>query len=229
LPELSFPSAITREAGTSPSTRRRVGRRLSGSHLFIGIVAVLAFALNYLALQDREATTLVAVAARPLPAGSLLGADDVRFVPVASEFEGVGSLLTQAELGTREGWFLTRPVGIDGIIDEGLLSEPGAPSGLRAMSIPVEVEHAAGGGIGVGDRVDVISTAGDEAAYVVSDVSVLSVANRDAAPLGAIGAYHIVVAVDADQALLLAEAISHGSLEVVRSTGAPPVDEAGSG
>jgi len=226
---VGFPSAITREAGTSPSTRRRPGRRLSGSHLFIGLVAVLAFAFNYLALQDREATILVAVASRALPAGSPLQADDVRFVPVPSDFEGMGSLLTQSELVTREGWFLDRPVGTDGVIDEGMLSEPGAPSGLRAMSIPVAVEHAAGGGIGVGDRVDVISTAGGAAAYVVTDVSVLSVADRDAAALGAIGAYHVVVAVDADQALLLAEAITSGSLEVVRSTGAPPVDEGGSG
>ncbi len=226
---MGFPSAITREAGTSPSTRRRPGRRLSGSHLFIGLVAVLAFVFNYLALQDREATTLVAVAARDLPAGSPLQADDVRFVPVPSDFDGVGSLLTEAELDTREGWFLDRPVGTDGVIDKSVLSEPGAPSGLRAMSIPVGLEHAVGGGIGAGDRVDVISTASGAAAYVVSDVSVLSVADRDAAPLGAIGAYHIVVAVDAGQALLLAEAIADGSLEVVRSTGARPVGEGGSG
>lgn len=224
---MGFPSVATREAGTSPTTRRRPGRRLSGSHLLIGAVAVLAFVLNYLVLQDREATVMVAVAARPLPAGSLLEADDVRLVPVPTEFAGIDSMLTESEVAARQGWVLDRPIAADGVIGEELLVEPGAPSGLRAMSIPVEVEHAVGGGIGPGDRVDIISTADGEAAYVATDVGVLSVADRSTAVLGGIGAFHIVVAVDSDQALSLAKTIAAGGYEVVRSTGAPPVEGSG--
>ena len=220
---MGFPSVITREAGTSP-TRRRSGRRLSGSHVVIGVVALLAFALNYLALQDRDATVMVAVAARPLAAGSLLVPDDVRLVPVASDFAGVGSMLTEAELAGREGWVLDRPVAADGVIDEGMLVEPSAPSGLRAMSIPVDVEHAVGGGLGPGDRIDIISTADGESTFVVTDVGVLSVADQSTAVLGGIGAFHIVVAVDAEQALSLARALADDEFEVIRSTGAPPVE-----
>ncbi|MGH8947053.1 MAG: RcpC/CpaB family pilus assembly protein [Acidimicrobiia bacterium] len=221
---MGFPSVITREAGTSP-TRRRSGRRLSGSHIVIGVLALLAFALNYLALQDRDATVLVAVADQPLAAGSLLVLDDLRLVPVASDFAGVDSMLTEAELVSRDGWVLDRPVAADGVIEEGMLVEPGAPSGLRAMSIPVDIEHAVGGGLGPGDRIDIISTADDESIFVVTDVAVLSVADRSAAVLGGIGAFHIVVAVDAEQALSLAGAIADGEFEVVRSTGARPVEE----
>lgn len=216
---------ITREAGTSPTPRRRPGRRLSGSHLLIGLVAVLAFTLNYLALQDREATVLVAVAERPLPAGTQLGTDDVRLVPVASDFAGLASMLTETELATRLGWVLDRPVAADAVIDESMLVEPGAPAGLRAMSIPIEIEHAAGGAIAPGDRVDVISTSGEEAVFVVSDIAVLAVADRSSGVLGGIGTYHIVVAVDAKQALALAEAIAQGSMEVIESTGAQPVED----
>ena len=47
--------------------------------------------------------------------------------------------------------------------------------------------------------------------------------------LGALasGDFYIVVAVDADQALLLAEAIRDGRIEVVRSTGADPIERSG--
>jgi Flp pilus assembly protein CpaB len=188
------------------------------------VVALLAFALNYLALQDRDATVMVAVAARPLAAGSLLVPDDVRLVPVASDFAGVGSMLTEAELADRDGWVLDRPVAADGVIDEGMLVEPSAPSGLRAMSIPVDVEHAVGGGLGPGDRIDIISTADGESTFVVTDVGVLSVADQSTAVLGGIGAFHIVVAVDAEQALSLARALADDEFEVIRSTGAPPVE-----
>jgi Flp pilus assembly protein CpaB len=193
--------------------------------LLIGVVALLAFTFNYLALQDREATVMVAVAERPLTAGSLLDLDDVRMVPVAADFAGIDAMLTEAELSTRDGWVLDRPVAADGVIGEGLLVEPGAPSGLRAMSIPVGLEHAVGGEIRPGDRVDIIGIADGEAAYVVTAVDVVSVADQSTAVLGGIGAFHIVVAVDAEQALSLAEAIADGKFEVVRSTGARPVED----
>lgn len=220
---VGFPSVVTREAGTSAPRARRPKRRLSASHLLIAVVAVLAFALNYLALRDGEATTLVAIADRALAAGSMVGPDDYDFAPVASDFAGLESLLTEPEMMTREGWVLASRVPAGGVIGDGMLIEPGAPDGLRAMSIPVEVEHAAGGALVPGDRVDVISTIGDEAVYVVSDVEVLSVADRGSAAFGAVGIFHIVVGVDSRQALALAEAIEGGPIEVVRSTGADAV------
>jgi Flp pilus assembly protein CpaB len=189
-------------------------------------VALLAFGLNYLALQNRDATVLVAVADRPLFAGTPLQAEDFRLVPVATSFSGLDSLLTEGEIASREGWFLSRAVAAGAVIDEAALVEPGAPSGLRAMSIPIEIEHAAGGSIAPGDRIDVISTSGTEAVFVVSGVRVIAVADRSSAVLGGVGAYHIVVGVDARQALALADAIAEGSIEVIESTGAPPVDEA---
>ncbi len=105
--------------------------------------------------------------------------------------------------------------------------EPGAPSGLRAMSVPVAVAHAAGGTIATGDRIDVISVSDGSAAYVVSDIEVIGVSDVDGGSF-TVGEYHIVVAVDAAQALDLAAAIEADSIEIVRSTGAPVVDIEGS-
>lgn len=214
------PPTVTRGAGTSGAVGRAIRRRVSASHVVIGLAVILAFTLNYLVLQGRSETHLVAIADRSLAAGSTLEATDVRLVPIDADFAGLESLIPEWALPGYEGWILTHPLEEGEVIGVSSLIEPAAPDGLRSMSIPVPVEHAAGGALLPGDRVDVISVGGGVATYVVSDVEVLAVAERDAGALGSIGGYHLVVGVDGDQALAIAEAIDSGSLEVVRSTGA---------
>lgn len=213
------PPTVTREAGTSRPARRTFGRRLSGSHLFIAAVVVLAFVLNYLALQDRESTTLVAVADRSLSAGSSLSVSDLRFAPLDSDFEAVGSLLVESAVGEVEGWILTGNVTEGQLIQRSMVIEPGAREGLRSMSFPVPIEHAAGGLLSAGDRIDVISVASGTAMYVVEGVEVLGVSDPQRGSLGGVSQYHLIVAVDEAEALALAEAIDSGSIEVIRATG----------
>lgn len=219
------PSAPPREAGTSQPATRPARRRISASHLLVAVVVVLAFTLNLLALQDRTATVQVAVADRPISAGSTFSTDNVRTVEIAGDFEGLASLVQQSQLQSFEGWVVERFVPEGGLIDVSMLVEPGAPTGLRSMSIPVEVEHAAGGTIGTGDRIDIISVVDGAARYVTTDVEVLGVSETESGSFGAAGSYHIVVAVDAEQALELAQAIKAASIEIVRSTGAPKIEE----
>jgi Flp pilus assembly protein CpaB len=142
---------------------------------------------------------------------------------VPTDFAGLASLLTESQVLAVEGWIMDRPVSDGGVIASSAVVEPGAPSGLRSMSIPINAEHAAGGAIRAGDRVDVISVSDEEAAFVVSDVGVISVANSDGDAFGVAGDYFVVVAVDAAQALVLAKALDSGSVELLRSTGAPPI------
>lgn len=220
----SAPSKVAREAGTSQPARRPVKRRLSASHFLIGLVVVLAFVLNFLALQDRTATTLVAVADRPITAGSVFSTGSVRLVPVAAGFEGLESLVQQTQLADYEGWVIERSIPVDGLLDRSVFVEPGAPSGLRSMSLPIAITHAAGGTIVAGDRVDVISVLDGSATYVATDVEVIGSSDVDGGSFGGVGDYHIVVAVDARQALDLAEAIESSSLEIIRSTGAPEIE-----
>lgn len=223
------PSTVSREAGTSQPARRPVKRRLSASHFLIALVVVLAFVLNFLALQDRSATTLVAVADRPITAGSAFSIDSVRLVPVSAGFEGIESLVQQARLSEFEGWVVERSIPEGGLLDQSALVEPGAPSGLRSMSLPIAVAHAAGGTIVAGDRVDVISVLDGSATYVATDIEVIGSSALDGGSFGSIGDYHIVVAVDAGQALDLAGALESGSLEIIRSTGAPRIEAGSSG
>lgn len=225
----SSPSTTQREAGSLQPARRRIVRRLSAAHVIIAIVVVLAFVLNLLVLHDRDSTTLVAMAGQPIAAGSEIDAATLRLVPVESSFEALPGLVTEEDLGALNGWVISRSVPEGGLIETSALVEPGSASGLRSMSLPVPIEHAAGGNLVTGDRVDVISVVDGSAVFVASDLEVISVASGGSGAIGAVSAYHVIVSVDADQALQLARALDAGSVEIIRSTGAEPVREDGSG
>lgn len=194
----------------------------------IVVAALLAFGLNYLALQNRDATTAVAIAGRPIAEGTAFSADLVRLVPMPADFEGIRHLVAEADLGALEGWIVSRSVAEGELLDRAVLVAPGGGDGLRTMSIPVPVEHAAGATLVVGDRVDVISVVDAIPSYVAVDLEIVAIADTAQEGLAGTGAYHIVVAIDADEALALAGAIDDGSIEVIRSTGATP-DPGGKG
>ncbi len=223
------PLVATREAGTSQSGRRRFFRLPSASHVLIALAVVLAFSFNFLALQDRSETSLVAVARNPLQAGSTVGPDDVRFVSIDADFEGLAGLIGESDWPGLEGAVLQRSIDAGGVIDISSLAAPAASNGLRSMSLPVAIEHAAGGSLVSGDVVDVISTSPGGAEYIAVGLPVIGVADRDSGSLGASVGYHLILAVTADQALALASAIDGGSVEVVRATGAASVEVGGDG
>lgn len=184
---------------------------------------VLAFVFNLLALQDRSATVGVAMTTSALAAGHVISAADVRVVALPADHEALASLLTEAELPTFNGWILSRSLPSGTMLDKASLLDPQAASGFRSMSLPVPVEHAAGGLITVGDKVDVISVADGSARFVAAGLTVIEVADTTSGALSGVGAYYIVVATDESGALALAEALDAGSIEVVRATGATPV------
>jgi Flp pilus assembly protein CpaB len=214
---------MTREAGTSAPTTRPARRRPSLSHVAIAFAALLAFGFNYLALQNRGATMMVAIADAPIAEGTALASELVRLVPIPSDFEGLEQVIVEEDLTRVEGWIVNRSVTEGELIDRSMVIEPGTGDGLRTMSIPVTVEHAAGGTLVVGDRVDLISLVGDEPEFVAVDLEVVGIAEMAQGGLSGVGPYFIVVAVTSEDALALAKAIDDGSIEIVRSTGAGAV------
>jgi Flp pilus assembly protein CpaB len=122
-------------------------------------------------------------------------------------------------------WVTTRPVAEDEPLTAQALASDLPDDGLRAMSLPVPREHAAGGDLRAGDRVDVLGVIeGSDVDYAATNIEVLAVSE---ARSGAVGArpseFSITVAVDETQARLLARALAAGNVEVVRSTGAAPI------
>jgi hypothetical protein len=217
------PLVDARGAGTSPVAKLGRFRRPALSHVLIALAVVLAFAFNFLALQDRDRTVLVAVANGPIDAGSPVGPGDVRFVAIDASFEGLPTLVDEQGWSAVNGWVVTRPVPDGGVISIDALTRPLGGNGLRSMSVPVAREHAAGGMLEIGDVVDVISVGDRGPEFVVTGVEIVGVASESGG-IGGVGGYFVVLAVDAGQALELAGAVDAGSVEVIRASGAAPVD-----
>jgi Flp pilus assembly protein CpaB len=213
----SAPSALPQQP------RRRRPRRLSRGHWIALVAGLLAALVNIAVLRDRRDTTLVAVAAEPIEASAPVTPHMVRWVEVPAD-----SALADALIG--EDGLAGTPVAARAIeagepLTSRALATDVPEDGLRSMSIPVAREHAAGGQLRPGDRVDVIDVVDGEAIYAVTGAEVVAVGTERTGTLDAsTRTFHVVVTVDGDEALRLAAALADEKLEVVRSTGAEPVE-----
>ena len=198
--------------------RRPVTTRVPPS-LALAVVAAVLAALFYLRATGGPEGVLVAVAARDIVAGEAVGTGDFRFSEVAASPRVLATLVRRKDLAGLGGAIATRGIVEGSPLLRADLVARAAGGGQRAMSLPVEREHAVGGALRPGDRVDVID--GAEGSYVVTNAEVLAVPNLSSDTLsGTTGNYAITIAVDAQGALRLAAAIAGGKVEVVRSTGA---------
>jgi Flp pilus assembly protein CpaB len=193
--------------------------------LLIIAAALLAFVFNFLALQERDEVTMVAIAAEPLTAGSILEPSSIEWVPIASDFEGMSGLIMEADGAIVDGSVVGEPLTVGSPILRSSLLSPGSGTGLRTISVPIGVEHAAGTTLRVGDRVDVISVVEGKPTFIATDLQVVDLANTSQGALAGGGPYYVLLAVSAPEALSLAGAIDDGSIEIVRSTGAAPIEE----
>ena len=210
-----------------PVPKRPVLSRLSLGHLVMVLAGLLAFLLVLLVLRQQGETVEIAVTGAQVEAGTILTAGQVNLVEVsAMDASALGALLTPEAMAqiVDERWVATRTLAPGVALSDGDFRRASAATGLRAMSLPVDVAHAANGAIVVGDLVDVIVVRGTAAEYVVTSAEVIAVA----VPTGSVGGggFAHTLAVDAETSLRLAAALNGGSVEVVRSTGASPADPA---
>jgi Flp pilus assembly protein CpaB len=184
------------------------------------LAALLAVLVNYAALRARDDTTRVAVVASELRGGQVLTAGDLAYADLRADDALLATLLSPEAVSGVEGWVVTSELAAGELVRTSDLQSPSAPSGQRAMSIPIATEHAVAGDLRPGDRVDVIEVDGRSASYLVTDAEVLAVpAATSSGIAGALSAFSVTVAVDDEVALRLAVAIRAGQLELVRSTG----------
>ena len=194
--------------------------RVSAAHLLMVLAAVLAFATNLVVLRTHDQTRAVVVAALSLPVGRSLELADLRAVEVDVDDAVFRTLIPWELAGTLVGQVISHPIEQGVLIGLTDFRDPSGPAGLRSMSIPVDAEHAVGGELASGDRIDLIVVADEGPRYVLAGAEVLSVSGIGELGALATGDFYVVVAVDAEQALGVAEAIRDGRIEVVRSTGA---------
>ena len=186
------------------------------------LAGLLTFVLVANALRSRDATIDVVVAHSDVAPGAVVGpaVTGTAALPASSSLRG--AMLSPDVLGS-ERWVALRRIAAGEPILRSAVAKAAAPGGQRAMSVPVSPDHAAGGELSVGDRVDVIDADGAQATYVVRNAEVIGVAPRRSSAgfsSSSSGQFYVTIAVDAEPALRLASAIRAGKIEVVRATGA---------
>lgn len=229
------------EATQLPSRRRRFASRLSGGHLVMIVAGLVGMLLTLALLRSADERVEVAVAARDLRAGDVVAGGDLRYERVKMDDDLLATVLRPDDVARLDGAIAVEGVGAGELIARTDLRPRAAPSGLRAVSIPIDRARAVNGELVRGDRVDVLLAAESEVAVVVADAEVLGVSDpAGGTALGSVEEqFTVTLAVDARGAQLLTAAVTDGDLLVARSTGAEsarttpplPVDfvEGGSG
>ena len=191
------------------------------------VAGLVTFVLVANALRSRDATVDVAVARADVAPGSVVSPGAIRSASLPASSSLRGAIVAPEDLDAGR-WVALRRIAAGEPVLRSALAKAAAPGGQRAMSVPISPDHAAGGDLNIGDRVDVIDADGPQASYVVRNAEVIGVAPRRSASgftSASSGQFYVTIAVDAEPALRLASAIRAGKLEVVRATGAeqPPL------
>lgn len=188
------------------------------------LAGLLLFVATFLLLRDRETSYRVLTAEGDIRAGTVVGAGSFSHAEVKVGDDVLAGLLQAQQAAEVEGWVAANSIAAGELVSRLDLRAPAAPSDLRAMSFPIEAQRAAGGDLATGDRVDVVVVVGGVPQYVATDLEVLAVAAPgDRGALGGGAGFGLTVAVDPDEALALAQALSVGDVTVLRSTGATVV------
>jgi len=210
------------EATPLPSRRRRLASRLSAGHLVMIVAGLIGMLLTLALLRNADERVEVAVATHDLRTGDVVGTSDLRYERVKMDGDLLGTVLRRDDVARLDGAISVRAVGAGELISRTAVRPAAAPSGLRAVSIPIDRARAVNGQLVPGDRVDVLLAAEAEVAVVVAGAEVLDVGDpAGGAALGSVDEqFTVTLAVDARGSQLLTAAVTDGDLLLARSTGA---------
>jgi pilus assembly protein CpaB len=204
------------------AVRRGILGRLSAGHVVMIVAGLVGMVLTLGLLRAADDRVEVAVAARDLAPGTAIRASDLRFSPVSMDGALLDTALQHRDLASLEGSVVTSGVAAGDLLPRSALRPAAAPSGKRAMSIPIDPARAVNGELAAGDRVDVVVATTQEVAIVVADAEVLGVEGGDRG--GAFGGvdqqFAVTLAVDAQESQLLTAATVDGDVMITRTTGA---------
>lgn len=190
----------------------------------LGLIIFCSSVLGGQYLIRASATTVSMWATtEDLPQGSVLGPEHLRPVEVRLPGDLQARYVPADEQIT--GSILGKAVLEGELVPRSWIGEKTDTSPGRAMTVPVTPEHAVGGELRAGDRVDIFATfdPGDVRArttLLARDIEILNVVTAGGFALDEEAAVGITVAVSPDEAVRLAFAIRTGEIDVVRILGA---------
>jgi Flp pilus assembly protein CpaB len=211
------PTGWSRLLGTGIARRRRLRLLRRCLALLLGVVAVLLLVGQL--RPTIPATVPMVVASRPLPAGHVLRASDLRAV---EQLAAAAAPTTSARIEPLLGARLALPIGPGEPLTTTHLATTGlsAPHGQGLVAVPVRVhERATARLVSPGDRIDVLLVRpapgsrdspdlAQLAAEPVAEQAVVAVVPRQSAADTAL----LILAVPADTAARLASAEAEGRL-----------------
>ena len=191
------------------------------------VVGVLRIALSvggglrFAAAAD--STVGVVALARDVPANHVLTGEDLVVRRIHASDSVLDGLVPSDALSTVRGRVLLFPLAADGLLPRGAIAVE--PRQGREITVPVTPEHALGGRVRLGDRVDVLgsftkSTADARTLTVVHGAEVVEMVRSEGlfgSRAGELSA--LTVSVPPDDAVFLAFAIRNADLDIVRTTG----------
>jgi Flp pilus assembly protein CpaB len=187
------------------------------------LAGLLAFLLVLVVLRDNSVTNFIAKAAVEIPAGTTITGDDVELVEVTGE-SLIGVVLSADEVNAviTEGRVTTRALAVGTLLQPADFAVTGVRTDIRSMSIPVSPTRAVAGSLKAGDLVDVVASDDEVSWYVTTSAEVLGVAEASSGGFAS-NDYTITIVVDPIVSLRLACGMENYSLNVVRATGATPI------
>ena len=195
------------------------------------VLGVLLFSASFLGVQrvvhSARATTPVWVAARDLPRDAELSEADLVTAEVTLPPEMLSRYLGAAKPLT--GAVLAHPVLAGELVPAAWVADRGATDPGRSMTIPVTPEHALGGTLEPGDRIDVLATFDSQdvrarTTVLAPQVEVIDVVTAGGLVGGEEATVGVTVAVTPEQATDLTYATRTAEIDIVRVDGPAPSD-----
>jgi hypothetical protein len=194
------------------------------TRLVVGLLLVALSVLGGLRLAaTSEQTVAVYAAARDLPADHVLTAKDFRITRIHASDDTLAGLVVATKGSPPVHRVLRFPLAEGGLVATSTLG--GVASRGREITVPIGADHALGGALEVGDRVDVLASfdKGTEAAKtltVASRAQVVDVVHAD----GLFGQREgeltaLTLSVAPDDVVFVAFAVRNGDVDVVRANG----------
>jgi hypothetical protein len=204
----------------APPARRLTTPRWHDPRLVIGLLLVaVAVALGAKVVGSAQAGDVVWAAARDLPAGTVVRADDVE--PRTVRLGGAVGAYLDASAAAPAGYVITRDVAAGELLPAAAVQADATTDDTRLVSVPVQVDHFPSG-LARGQRVDVyvIPPAAAGAAAPPPELVLAAARVADVSSgirgLGATATtVGIVLAVDNDDAPDVVAAVGIGTVQLV--------------
>lgn len=212
-------------AATSAPARRLARPRWLDPRLAVGLLLVLVpVALGSRLVGAAEDGNLVWAAARSLPAGTTLQADDLEATSV--RLGGATAEYVDATTVPPTGYVLVRDVAVGELVPAAAVQVSGETSRQRLVSVPVDPNHFPAG-LTRGSRVDVyVTTAPAAGATSVAEPELVLAATTVSDVDGgsdtfgpSTGTVGVVLEVDVDDAAAVVSAVASGTIQLVRLPG----------